>query len=533
MPWDVTSELAVLGQTNGIYRLVELATGRELARLEDPEQIRGAAAFTPDGTKIIVAARNGLRVWDLRRIRAELAKLGLDWDAPRYPPAEEKKDQPPLEVSVDLGELGDRAKYTLILAFFPLHAEAYYKRGLAYTRFNQWKEAFADFDMAATLKPDHAEAHYQRGLIHARQAEFEKAAADFSRTIRLRPEHGNAYAERAHAYLGLEQWDRAIADISKALHSQADEWELWLGRGRAQQMQAHWQKAVADYSKAIDLKPDCAVAWSARGFAHLNLGQWQNAVADCSKALELKDLPGALLSRARIMPFINATQRQKIIAEQPSDDPPPNSLALLPDWAEVWSSRAVAFSQLGLWDKAEADWSKVVELQANSAEALSMRSIAHFRLGHWNKALADLTKALELQPDFSQAKNNKAWILASCPDSRLREPAQALELAKQAVEAAPKEGTFWATLGLAHYRTGDADAALRALKKSMELYKADDRFACRTRFVLAMVHCKTAKIGAARKEYDKAVGWMEKNQPQDEELRRFRAEADELMKTKK
>ena len=37
-PTDATSELVVMAQTNGIYRLVELATGRELAQLEDPEQ---------------------------------------------------------------------------------------------------------------------------------------------------------------------------------------------------------------------------------------------------------------------------------------------------------------------------------------------------------------------------------------------------------------------------------------------------------------------------------------------------------------
>src|SRR5262249_51601190 len=42
-PWDVSPNgLVVLGLTNGIYRLVELATGREVARLEDPEQNAGA-----------------------------------------------------------------------------------------------------------------------------------------------------------------------------------------------------------------------------------------------------------------------------------------------------------------------------------------------------------------------------------------------------------------------------------------------------------------------------------------------------------
>lgn len=77
-PSAATAELVVLAQTNGIYRLVELATGRELAQLEDPEQTARPAVFTPDASKLIVAATNGLTVWDLRRIRTELAKLGLD-----------------------------------------------------------------------------------------------------------------------------------------------------------------------------------------------------------------------------------------------------------------------------------------------------------------------------------------------------------------------------------------------------------------------------------------------------------------------
>ncbi|HLN27322.1 MAG TPA: hypothetical protein VK395_06230 [Gemmataceae bacterium] len=37
----------------------------------------------------------------------------------------------------------------------------------------------------------------------------------------------------------------------------------------------------------------------------------------------------------------------------------------------------------------------------------------------------------------------------------------------------------------------------------------------------------------ARKCYDQAVGWIEKNKPQDEELLRFRTEAAELLKIEK
>jgi serine/threonine protein kinase/WD40 repeat protein len=104
-PWDATSELAILGLPNGTYRLVELATGRELARLEDQEQNTGEAAFSPDGSKLVIEAEGGLRVWDLRRIRAGLVKLGLDWHARPYPKAEGAGNMPPLEVTIDRGDV--------------------------------------------------------------------------------------------------------------------------------------------------------------------------------------------------------------------------------------------------------------------------------------------------------------------------------------------------------------------------------------------------------------------------------------------
>jgi serine/threonine protein kinase/WD40 repeat protein len=104
-PWDVSpdSRLVALGMRDGVIRLVELATGRELAWLEDPEQRAGRAAFTPDGTRLVVSTEDGPRVWDLRLIRKGLTRLGLDWDAPPYPEAADGVPSP-LEVTI-LGTL--------------------------------------------------------------------------------------------------------------------------------------------------------------------------------------------------------------------------------------------------------------------------------------------------------------------------------------------------------------------------------------------------------------------------------------------
>jgi serine/threonine protein kinase/WD40 repeat protein len=94
-------------ETHGSIRLLDPSTGREKARLEDPHQDVGCwIGFTPDGRRLVAVSEDGkaIHVWDLKRIRTELTKLGLDWDAPPYP---ERADPAPcpLEVQVVGAEL--------------------------------------------------------------------------------------------------------------------------------------------------------------------------------------------------------------------------------------------------------------------------------------------------------------------------------------------------------------------------------------------------------------------------------------------
>jgi hypothetical protein len=44
-----------------------------------------------------------------------------------------------------------------------------------------------------------------------------------------------------------------------------------------------------------------------------------------------------------------------------------------------------------------------------------------------------------------------------------------------------------------------------------------------------MAHWQLGDKEQSRKWYDRAVEWMEKNQPNHEELRRFRSEAEQLL----
>jgi WD40 repeat protein len=76
----------------GRVRLVDPDTGRDVATLDPGTGPAGhffSLAFSPDGTHLAAGRDHVIYLWDLRRIREQLAALGLDWEAPPYPsPAE-------------------------------------------------------------------------------------------------------------------------------------------------------------------------------------------------------------------------------------------------------------------------------------------------------------------------------------------------------------------------------------------------------------------------------------------------------------
>jgi tetratricopeptide (TPR) repeat protein len=136
--------------------------------------------------------------------------------------------------------------------------------------------------------------------------------------------------------------------------------------------------------------------------------------------------------------------------------------------------------------------------------------------------------ALKITPNHPGLCNALAWLLATCPQAELRDPARAIKLARKAMELAPKSGNSWSTLGAAEYRLGNSKEAVAALDKSIEMRSGGHGF---DYFFLAMAHREMGNDGKAREAYDRAVRWMDENAPDDENLRRLRAEAERLLHT--
>ena len=142
------------------------------------------------------------------------------------------------------------------------------------------------------------------------------------------------------------------------------------------------------------------------------------------------------------------------------------------------------------------------------------------------RRVTDYATALELNPKNAAWNNELAWRLATHVDVKRRDSKKALELAKKAVEFAPKVATNWNTLGAAYYVNGEWTAALNALNKAMELNKGGET----TDWLFAaMAQWQLGEKDQARRFYDRATTWMDANPRRvTDDLRRFRGKPPRL-----
>lgn len=104
------------------------------------------------------------------------------------------------------------------------------------------------------------------------------------------------------------------------------------------------------------------------------------------------------------------------------------------------------------------------ELKTNP-QALYFRGICYERIGKWDKAEADFKKVLSIDPNHADALNylGYTWI------DRGEYLSTSLEMIQKAVELSPNSGAITDSLGWAHYKLGNLKKAKLNLEAAVEL----------------------------------------------------------------
>ena len=278
---------------------------------------------------------------------------------------------------------------------------------------------------------------------------------------------------------------------------------------------AHQEKALADSPSVPQYRDDLASGYGNLAEILTEMGRWAEAEQPVRRAILLWE---------------------KLTADSPSVPQYLSSLA--------WGRRDLGdlLAMTGRPAEAEPAYRQAIALFEKVDGASSVPDNQKDGLASSVARLASILEAdgrgVEAEQEYGRAialakkltnpdtQNDLSWAVATSPNRGLHEYQLALRLAKKAVEESPQDGAIPEHVGHrpiphrglegCHRIAGEIDAAPRR----------------RRRFRLVLPGHGPMAIGQkdkARQWYGRAVESMEKNKSQDDELRRFRAEAAALL----
>lgn len=155
------------------------------------------------------------------------------------------------------------------------------------------------------------------------------------------------------------------------------------------------------------------------------------------------------------------------------------ALEAIPDYPGPLIMRGQCYEMLGRDSEALADFTAALESMKRTpldkdgtivGEIRHHRGMLYVRMGEYAKALEDFEETLRMDPPGSMVRNSIAWMLATCPDRSLHNPARAIRLAHE--EASKDDFTNAAvvdTLAAAYAANGEFDKAVTEQTKVLEI----------------------------------------------------------------
>jgi tetratricopeptide (TPR) repeat protein len=223
-------------------------------------------------------------------------------------------------------------------------------------------------------------------------------------------------------------------------------------------------EAFAHLQKALEIDPDNVETHNNLGYVLLQMGRAEESLAYFQKALEIEpnraavvhyNLGHALLQRGRADEAIPHLEK---------------ALEIDPTYLPAHSDLGYALLQKGRVEESFAHLQRALEIDPDYIAAHFNLANTLLQMGRVDEAVSHLQKVLSTDPNDPEAQKNMAWVLATWPEVRIRDGAQAVELAERANQLTEsRDPITGATLAAAYAETGRFPDAIRTAEAALQL----------------------------------------------------------------
>lgn len=316
--------------------------------------------------------------------------------------------------------------------------------------------------------------------IAIQEENWAKAEALLSEAVHVAPDFGDAHRLLAAVYTHYGKTEASRKALTRAdqclrFHPAPDPWmeqltdfcydpDLLLVLGSRALAQLNMEKVLGKlYPRALELAPEDPRVHLAMGKALFMIGQQERARQFYEKAI-------ALDPRCDEAYFQLGVILQKLGREPEAETMFLKALAFQPENVNVYNNLGVTRLHLGQYAKAIQAFEKSLAIYPEHIEALYNLGMALWAAGRSREAAGRFRQVLEMKPEWSLAANSLAWLLATDPDSTLRNGPEALKWALRTCEG--KEGKnpeHLDTLAAAYAASGDFETARQWAREAIDL----------------------------------------------------------------
>jgi Flp pilus assembly protein TadD len=144
-------------------------------------------------------------------------------------------------------------------------------------------------------------------------------------------------------------------------------------------------------------------------------------------------------------------------------------LKLNPDDPRAHSQLGTIYTMQKKLEEAEKEFREAVRITPTSYEAHHNLALTLQSRGKTAEAIEQYHETLRLRPEFPSGLNNFAWVLATHPDAKYRNGAEAVALVQRALAIVPQEADYLDTLAVAQAEIGQFDEATKTIEKALVL----------------------------------------------------------------